>query len=147
MLPFGRLWYDGPQAVANAIGYADQYSRSQVTVIRVYDEAGYVIETHEHTGKFKEQKRSYSRHVTNSKRSLVSISSVALGHCVRHSPETGWPQRSQLQPGVPSLGRCVTLLAATFCKLGLGDPLSSCNKEIGSISYSFLFRKPTAATI
>ena len=26
----------------------------------------------------------------------------------------GWPQRSQLQPGVPSLGRCVTLLRATF---------------------------------
>jgi len=21
-LPFGRLWYDGPDAVANAIGYA-----------------------------------------------------------------------------------------------------------------------------
>jgi len=53
-LPFGRLWYDGPQAVANAIGYAEQYSRSQATVIRVYDEAGNVIETHEHKGDFKE---------------------------------------------------------------------------------------------
>src|SRR6201981_2817613 len=49
----------------------------------------------------------------------------------------GWPQRSQLQPGVPSLGRCVTLLPATFCDLGLGDPLSSCNKRIGFISDSF----------
>jgi hypothetical protein len=26
-LPFGRLWYDGPQAAANAIGYAKFYSR------------------------------------------------------------------------------------------------------------------------
>jgi hypothetical protein len=42
-----------------------------------------------------------------------------------------------LQPGVPSLGRCVTLLPATFCNLGLGDPLSSCNKRIVFISYSF----------
>src|ERR1700757_1521022 len=49
----------------------------------------------------------------------------------------GWPQRSQLQPGVPSLGRCVTLLPATFCDLGLGDPLLSCNKRIGFISDSF----------
>jgi hypothetical protein len=49
----------------------------------------------------------------------------------------GWPQRSQLQPGVPSLGRCVGLLTATFCNLGLGDPLSSRNKRIVFISYSF----------
>ena len=53
-LPFGRLWYDGPTAVSNAIGYAKFYSRSHDTVIRVYDEAGNVIETHEHTGDFKE---------------------------------------------------------------------------------------------
>jgi hypothetical protein len=55
----------------------------------------------------------------------------------------GWPQRSQLQPGVPSLGRCVTLLPATFCNLGLGDPLWSSNKGIVFISYSFLLGKPT----
>jgi hypothetical protein len=30
------------------------YSRSQYPVIRVYDEAGNVIETHEHKGDFKE---------------------------------------------------------------------------------------------
>jgi hypothetical protein len=53
-LPFGRLWYDGPTAVTNAIGYAQFYSRSHDTVIRVYDEAGNVIETHEHKGDFKE---------------------------------------------------------------------------------------------
>jgi len=49
-LPFGRLWYDTPD---NAIGYAMHSSRSHDAVIRVYDEAGNVIETHEHKGDFK----------------------------------------------------------------------------------------------
>jgi hypothetical protein len=53
-LPFGRLWYGGPNAASNAIGYASQYSRSHGAVIRVYDEAGNVIEMHEHAGGFKE---------------------------------------------------------------------------------------------
>ena len=48
-LPFGRLWYGEP----NAISYAMHRSRSHHAVIRVYDEAGNVIETHEHTGDFK----------------------------------------------------------------------------------------------
>ena len=52
-LPFGRLWYEGPNAASNAIGYASQYSRSHDAVIRVYDEAGIVIETHEHKADFK----------------------------------------------------------------------------------------------
>ena len=47
MLPFGRLWYGGPNAAAHAIGYAMHGSRSHDAVIRVYDEAGNVIETHE----------------------------------------------------------------------------------------------------
>jgi hypothetical protein len=47
-LPFGRLWYDGPNAVTNATGYAMHDSRSADAVIRVYDEAGNVIETHAH---------------------------------------------------------------------------------------------------
>jgi hypothetical protein len=53
-LPFGRLWYGEPDAVSNVIGYAKFYSRSHDAVIRVYDEAGSVIETHEHTGDFKQ---------------------------------------------------------------------------------------------
>jgi hypothetical protein len=36
-LPFGRLWYGDPNAVANAVGYAQFYSRSHGAVIRVYD--------------------------------------------------------------------------------------------------------------
>jgi hypothetical protein len=35
-------------------GYAKFYSRSHNAVIRAYDEAGNVIETHEHKGDFKE---------------------------------------------------------------------------------------------
>jgi hypothetical protein len=54
VLPFGRLWYGGPNAASNAIGYASQYSRAHDAVIRVYDAAGNVIKTHEHKGDFKE---------------------------------------------------------------------------------------------
>ena len=53
-LPFGQLWYDGPNAANNTIGYASHYSRSNDAVIRVYDEAGNVIQMHEHTGDFRE---------------------------------------------------------------------------------------------
>jgi hypothetical protein len=53
-LPFGRLWYGAPNAVANAIGYAEHRSRSHNAVIRVYDDAGNMIETHTHAGNFKE---------------------------------------------------------------------------------------------
>ena len=53
-LSFGRLWYDGPNAVSNAIGYVQHCSRSEGAVIRVYDDAGNVIQTHKHAGDFKE---------------------------------------------------------------------------------------------
>jgi hypothetical protein len=48
------LWYGGPNAVGNAISYAQHHSRSHDAVIRVYDDAGNMIETHEHKGDFKE---------------------------------------------------------------------------------------------
>jgi hypothetical protein len=51
-LLFGALWYGEPNAVENAIGYAKHRSRSHDAVIRVCDEAGKVIETHEHAGDF-----------------------------------------------------------------------------------------------
>ena len=51
VLPFGRLWYG---SVSDAIDYAKFYSRSHDATIRVYDEAGNVIETQEHTGVFNE---------------------------------------------------------------------------------------------
>ena len=36
-LPFGRLWYGGPNAITNAVDYAKFRSRSHRAVIRVYD--------------------------------------------------------------------------------------------------------------
>jgi hypothetical protein len=53
-LPFGRLWYGEPNAISNAIGYAMHSNRSHDAVIRVYDNAGNAIETHEHKGRFKD---------------------------------------------------------------------------------------------
>src|SRR4029453_562560 len=45
---------NGNRNPAHAIGYAMQYIRSHNAVIRVYDQAGNVIETHEHAGQLKE---------------------------------------------------------------------------------------------
>jgi hypothetical protein len=42
-------------AISNTIGYAKFYTRSHDAVIRVYDEAGNVIETHEQAGEFRER--------------------------------------------------------------------------------------------
>jgi len=57
-LPFGRLWYGEPDTVSNM--------QSATLVIRVYDEAGNVIETHEHKGEFKDgefcSRETKSRH-------------------------------------------------------------------------------------
>jgi hypothetical protein len=39
-----------PNAMSNALGYAKFRSRSDHAVIRVYDEAGNLIETHEQVG-------------------------------------------------------------------------------------------------
>ena len=48
-LPFGRLWYGEPNAISNA----KFFSRSHDAVIRVYDEADKLIDTHELAGDFK----------------------------------------------------------------------------------------------
>ena len=41
-------------ALALDVDYAKFFSRSHDAVIRVYDESGNVIQTHEHKGEFKE---------------------------------------------------------------------------------------------
>jgi|SRR6266487_1947923 len=46
VLPYSPLLYAGPNAISNAIGYAKLRNRSADAMIRVYDEAGKVIETH-----------------------------------------------------------------------------------------------------
>ena len=52
VLPYSPLWYAGPTAISNAISFAKFNSGSHDVVISVYDEAGNVIEAHEHTGDF-----------------------------------------------------------------------------------------------
>jgi hypothetical protein len=46
VLPYTPLWYRGPNATGDAINSAKVFSRSHDAVIRVYDAAGNVIETH-----------------------------------------------------------------------------------------------------
>lgn len=53
-LPFGKLWYGNPNAASNAVDYAKFYSRAHDSVIRVFDEAGNLVEEHEEKGDFKE---------------------------------------------------------------------------------------------
>ena len=55
VLPFRCAVLSGaPDAINNAIDYAKFRSRSHHAVIRVYDAAGNVVETHKHQGEFKE---------------------------------------------------------------------------------------------
>jgi hypothetical protein len=51
---FDGLCYGEPDPISNAVDYAKFFSRSHHALIRVYDGAGNVIETHERTGDFKE---------------------------------------------------------------------------------------------
>jgi len=53
-LPYSPLWYAGPNAISNATSFAKFNSRSHDAVIRVYDEAGNVIEIHEQADEFRE---------------------------------------------------------------------------------------------
>jgi hypothetical protein len=51
VLSFAGLWYTKSD---DAVSYAKFFSRSHDAMIRVYDAAGNVIETHKHKGDFKE---------------------------------------------------------------------------------------------
>jgi hypothetical protein len=48
----GPIWYAGPDAVRNAVAYAKYRSRSRShgAIIRVLDQSGIVIETHQSRG-------------------------------------------------------------------------------------------------
>jgi hypothetical protein len=48
------ILYNEQVPVSNAINYAKFCNRSHDAVIRVYDAAGNVIETHQHKGDFRE---------------------------------------------------------------------------------------------
>jgi hypothetical protein len=46
-LPLGLLWFEGPDALADAVIYTKFYSRSHPAIIRVFDESGTVVAIHE----------------------------------------------------------------------------------------------------
>ena len=53
-LPYSPMWYRGPKAITDAIDHAKFFSRSHDAVVRIYDQAGNVIETDEQAGAFKD---------------------------------------------------------------------------------------------
>src|ERR1700716_4188979 len=59
----GPIWYAGPDAVRNAVAYAKyrSHSRSHSAIIRVFDESGTAVETHESvvTSKSGQSRRPY----------------------------------------------------------------------------------------
>jgi hypothetical protein len=67
VLPYRCALLSGKDAVADAIDYANLFSGSHAAVIRVYNAAGKLIETHEHKAISKEpnelrsEKRELSR--------------------------------------------------------------------------------------
>ena len=69
--------YGEPDAVSNASDYAKFFSRSHDAVIRVYDDAGNVIKTHEHAGDSKSAEHyapeTKSRHTQAELRKLQEI--------------------------------------------------------------------------
>ena len=55
-LPYGPIWYTGPDAVRNAVAYAKyrSLSHSHPAKIRVLDDFGAVIQTHESNRDFRQ---------------------------------------------------------------------------------------------
>ena len=56
--------YGEPDAVGNAIDYAKFFSRSHDAGIRVYDEAGNVIETQEQVGDYTDREACFKRMIS-----------------------------------------------------------------------------------
>jgi hypothetical protein len=52
-LPLGLLWFEGPDALVDAVIYTKYYSSSHPAIIRVFDESGAVIGTHQSAGDFR----------------------------------------------------------------------------------------------
>jgi len=44
-LPLGVLWFEGPDAIEDAVNYARSFSYSHLAIIRVFDESGTVAVT------------------------------------------------------------------------------------------------------
>jgi len=53
-VPLGRLRFEGPDAIVDAVNYAKFCARSHLAIIRVFDESGAVVWTAESRGNFGE---------------------------------------------------------------------------------------------
>ena len=51
-LALGVLWFEGPEAIGDAVNYARFFSRSHPALVRLFDESGTVVETLEFAGDF-----------------------------------------------------------------------------------------------
>jgi hypothetical protein len=51
-LPLGLLWFEGPEAINDAVNYARFFSRPHPAIIRVFDESGRITETLEFASDF-----------------------------------------------------------------------------------------------
>ena len=45
-LPFGRLWFDGPNPISDAVDFAKFYGRACDVNIRVFDFEGNIVKEH-----------------------------------------------------------------------------------------------------
>jgi hypothetical protein len=51
-LPLGLLWFEGPEAISEALNYVRFFSRSRPAIIHVFDESGRIAESLELAGDF-----------------------------------------------------------------------------------------------
>jgi hypothetical protein len=68
----GLTGLTGSDAISNAIDYAKFYSRPRDAAIRVYDESGNVIETHEHKDDLRTVADARGFRITDSRRAAQS---------------------------------------------------------------------------
>jgi hypothetical protein len=57
-LPLGLLWFEGADAMGDAVNYARFFSRSHPAIIRVFDDSGMVAETLELAGDYSQNKQN-----------------------------------------------------------------------------------------
>jgi hypothetical protein len=107
-LPFGQLWYAEPDAVANAIGCAKFRSRSHRAVLRVYDAAGNVIDTHEHAGDFRSGSNSVRLMIATNCEGGPGFTGIYLG-AVSTTNQHGIPMTAS-----PIPHECSSLLRKNF---------------------------------
>src|SRR5215208_2386202 len=58
-LPLGLLWFEGPEAMHDAIHYARFFSRSNLAIIHVFDESGTVVEAIELAADFFTSRKNF----------------------------------------------------------------------------------------